>query len=607
MDLREKIRNDLKIAGYDVLDNNVIDDLFIEMHKRLLSKTDEDLKTLKERKSIKDFEKLDEEDQRILAENFFVEINDGNKASGELRLFLRNPMDMFIPEGSRFETDGDIYVAPNSETFNANTVMSQMTGGFYYVDVLVESEEVGDFDVIETKEFDVLNNDLANIIEKAENPSPILGGTNEQSARQLYRTIQQAISVRNLANEPSASVILRNNFPTLRDVRIVGAGEEDMKRDIVQIDGGEARVGNKVDVWVHDGELPTKTVKIEWLEDTEINFGYSNPYLPDDIDEEYTCYTSDGEELKDVVIEIKKIIDGHENEIDFKFIQEQGNENSVRQRSKIKANDNLYHGECEITFSYSPLIPKIQNLLTEKETRLPLGDFLAKNFNIFRLYGRIEYIGHIEDAEEKLTNYIYDYKYNPHRGSKHFEISDLIDFLYSIGAQKAKMPLELFLVDESGQKVVNEVKSISEQIMTSEGNYLSLKENNIIEDSIKVYSKTLEKIFNITENDVNKDQEIYNGKIKIIKVLRDDIEIFGGYNPNSKEGTIKFEEEGEYKVKYQHERNYESFNKSKDKIKFAFSDLVNISYDYNIYEIIDEVELKIFDTILAGEILIEEV
>ncbi|MGV9141490.1 MAG: hypothetical protein ACOC1X_00980, partial [Promethearchaeota archaeon] len=133
MDFREKTINDLRQSGVSVTPNNIVDDLFIKKYLQLNESLKEKIDNFPYKLSFKEFTKLNEEDMKKFAGNYFVETAEGEKATGEVRLFFDTPTDSFVAEGTTFSTeDGLKFFATEDDEITSEDMSNNSSGMYYY-------------------------------------------------------------------------------------------------------------------------------------------------------------------------------------------------------------------------------------------------------------------------------------------------------------------------------------------------------------------------------------------------------------------------------------------------------------------------------------------
>jgi len=455
MDFGERIRDTLKDMGIDITPNNFIDDLFIRKYIEINQPLNRKVNEIPERLNFRNFDDLTMDDLDMFAGNFFINVDEGKKAIGDVRVYYDDPTDSYIPEGTSFLA-GDLRFLSQSESeITADEMVDFSEGSYYYHEISVVAEEEGSEYLVSSGE--ITSTENAGILTRSSeisNPYPTSGGTDPEAPETLYERIPDALSGRSFINAPAISGLIRENF-NITDIYTVHTGHEFMERDKITIDEQEYIVGNKFDVWVNTNNLQERTAIVEKTEvDPQFCFGFS---LDDFITTEssYSCETTEGP-LENVVIDILEVVyigeeGGESSEVEFEFHQEEGKEYSTHQQSYIEITDPEWEdtvGQIEIVYRTSPILHEMQYFSLAKENRLPVGDPLIRHFELLPLSGIIEYKG--EDALDEdemtdlLTEYIQDYDYEQTELERVFEVSDIVDVMYRFGyATKVNFPLEL--------------------------------------------------------------------------------------------------------------------------------------------------------------------
>ncbi|MFW6025669.1 MAG: baseplate J/gp47 family protein [Candidatus Woesearchaeota archaeon] len=609
MDFREKIINDLTQDGLDTTPNSIVDDLFIRKYLELNEPINQKIEEIKKRLFFEEFMNLKDEDKELFAGNFFINVTKGEKAEGTVRLFFDNPRDFFVQNETVFFTDDELlFLAKGNHSITAEEMSTNISGMYYYQEILVEAESVGEEYNIEpekinnTREQNILNETV-----KIENPFEFKGGEDIESFEQLYKRIPRALSTRNMANDPGINSVLKNEFKaTIDKIYPVRTGHEYMKRDIIVINDEEYRVGNMFDLWIKSNALSSYATIISKGDSNIIPFGYSlNDFYEGE--ENYIVKDIDEEPVDKIVFYIKEVraisLDGTVSDpIEFIFKQKNGYENSVKQQSTIEIVDKYWKNisaQLQIEYFSSSLINRIQTFSLDGQNRLPVGDALIKHFVLKKIYGIINYEDDnnavdTEEAEEKINTYLKNYT----NDKTIFKISDVVSEIYNIGATKVQMPLELYMnigtkkysdsfvsvydefVNLSNENllpnslIVNQEINIEEEITVIEKDGLiSLERTNIIPNSLEIEGLLIDEDFTInyetgTINMISDGNAEENTTYLVsYKVLpQENYEYIMDY----KEGQIKILSQGKLDddTEYQLEYGYDEIIKIKDEYEF---------------------------------------
>ena len=440
--------------GVDITPNNFVDDLFIrkyiELNKPLKDQVDE----LPNKLDFQNFNALDMGDLEMFAGNFFVDVNEGDKAKGYVRIYYSEPTDSYVPEGTVFRAGDLRFLTETDEEMNADEMVDYSEGMYYYHQVSVIAEEEGEDYLVSSDT--ITDTDNSGILARSEhisNPTSTHGGNDPETPESLYNRIPDGLAGKSFVNDPAISGLLRDNFNII-ELYTVRTGHEFMERDKIEIDNYTYRVGNKFDIWVNMTDLQEKTAIVEKTStDPSFNFGFSkSDYLT--TDSNYKCETLD-RPLEEVVVAISDVRyigeEGEEStEVEYEFTQKEGHKYSTHQESTIEITDEWHDavGQIEVTYRTSPSLHEMQYFALDRKNRLPLGDPLIKHFELVPLAGIIEYKGtdalESEEMTEMINEYVRLYDYEVDDLEKVFEVSDLVDAMYRFGyATKVNFPLEL--------------------------------------------------------------------------------------------------------------------------------------------------------------------
>lgn len=175
--------------------------------------------------------------------NWFMSRKSGRPSRGVILLHLSQKDDLTIPGNTRFyyspalsyvpDTDGETIVIPSSsivEVSGAGGTVSR-----YAVLAVVATEPGADYDVDPAV---WVNWDRFNpYVTRVESVQPFVGGKSEESTDDFLARADDAVSSRDLMTDRGIRAVLKDKFTTVDDVVVVGAGDQEMKRDVVNASG----------------------------------------------------------------------------------------------------------------------------------------------------------------------------------------------------------------------------------------------------------------------------------------------------------------------------------------------------------------------------------
>lgn len=249
--IEQKIRDNFK--DIDFRRGTAFNDLYAKVAAVLQQPYRHELNILKINQSIVNFEFMSDEDIELLIGNLFVTRATGTRSTGVVRIFFNAPGDysfrtLFFstPGGLRFRNINPIQVTV--ETLLPN----RQEDGSYALDVVCEAEFPGSRYSVNAGDINLVENQPS-VIFRVENPDDFAEADDTETNAMLYDKARRSISVRNLINDSSIQTVLRNQFGFIRDVKVVGAGDPAMFRDMVTIPGStpiSIHVGGKTDIYL---------------------------------------------------------------------------------------------------------------------------------------------------------------------------------------------------------------------------------------------------------------------------------------------------------------------------------------------------------------------
>jgi hypothetical protein len=191
--------------------------------------------TVKRNQSMLNYQLMDDDEMDRKAANFFVERGLGGRAFGSQRVFFSEVQSVFIDESALFLDDEDrrwrpvVPVTLSAAEMGANVVTET---GEYFVDVSVVSEVDGEEYRAEEGQVNRVVN-VAGAV-RTTNLSDYFSGNDPQTNTELFITIAQAITNRDLVKADAIITAIKANFTTVRDVIPIGMGDSEMTRDVVE-------------------------------------------------------------------------------------------------------------------------------------------------------------------------------------------------------------------------------------------------------------------------------------------------------------------------------------------------------------------------------------
>lgn len=181
--------------------------------------------------SIEDIDALSEEEADALLANLFVFRGDGDYARTTQRVYYSSAREVSIDGSIVFSTgDGVGFVAEDTRTYSPSDM--RKSGALYYIDIPVRGLEA-------TAAGNVAKNTIRFVdgldgVLRTFNTTSAVGGVTAEVNSDLRDRADRALSERSLNTKRGIETALFDNFAELLSVDIIGYGEADMQRDILE-------------------------------------------------------------------------------------------------------------------------------------------------------------------------------------------------------------------------------------------------------------------------------------------------------------------------------------------------------------------------------------
>ena len=221
-------------------DGDQLADLLITPIEVLFEPLKREIQRARTGQSVNNAAQMRLEDAQDLAANFFVDWRSGVRASGVVRIFYANPTYVNVlattifstPEGLRFFPTTPVLVRPEE-------MLLQRSGNEYYVDVPVVAEFAGaEYNVAEGS---ITSAEGLSGYSRITNLQTVEDGDDAETVQELLDRTAQSLTERTLNVRRGIVARLRQDFPNIVDVEVVGMGDPEQNRDIIT-GGGEGSV-----------------------------------------------------------------------------------------------------------------------------------------------------------------------------------------------------------------------------------------------------------------------------------------------------------------------------------------------------------------------------
>jgi hypothetical protein len=194
---------------------------------------------------------------RVLG-NFLLSRSVGNTARGNLEIVLSGDLVVSVPIGATFVANGLTYIADNTFISTSDTPttpydrqLTQLDSGEWSFTVTVTASASGaKYNLRQGTE--VVWSVPAPGYLRASVESDMVGGTDQESNADFVAKLDLGITAKVMGGRNNITALIRDQFPSARDVSIVGHGDSEMQRDANNLFG--VKTGCKADIYVRTNE-----------------------------------------------------------------------------------------------------------------------------------------------------------------------------------------------------------------------------------------------------------------------------------------------------------------------------------------------------------------
>ncbi len=231
-----KTRLKQEFPTLSVQDGDAIVDIVIRPLQLMLESFKRELQIIRTGQSVRNAQQMRIRDAEDLAANFFVSRTPGGRATGTVRLFFANPTFVSVLAGTRFSAGGLGFFPTVPQFFRPEIVAAQRSGQLYYVDVGVIAESPGEAYSVAAGSVTTVSG-IEGVV-RVTNLFEFAGGADDESAAQLLSRTQTALTERSLNTRRGIRARIFSEFPSVRNLEVVGFGDPEMQRDKITGSGG---------------------------------------------------------------------------------------------------------------------------------------------------------------------------------------------------------------------------------------------------------------------------------------------------------------------------------------------------------------------------------
>jgi len=189
-----------------------------------------------------------------LASNFRVIRKEGTPATGQVAIIVSGAYAVIVAQGALFTANGLRFRASSTFTTTTGAIVNPTdrkliarADGTYYFLVDVEADNTGSQYQLR-QDTDVTWASPSDGYVRAYAYEDFTGGTSGETNKQLIDRLAVGLTAPALAGRSNIEALLRNQFSSIEDISIIGAGDPEMTRDSHNLFG--YKLGGKVDLYV---------------------------------------------------------------------------------------------------------------------------------------------------------------------------------------------------------------------------------------------------------------------------------------------------------------------------------------------------------------------
>lgn len=210
-------------------------DLFVKGFALLYNRIYSTLTAIRRESDIRYYATMSETGLDRIGNLWFLTRSTGDFSSGRVRIYFNDAVAIRIPigfsvsssTGLRFETRED-YV------FSQSSIANNVDGNRYYCDIVVYASAKG-------SEYNLAAHSITDIYSpfyapwtRVDNLYAFTGGAVHEDNTEFFGRIVESVNTRELLiTEGSVKTSLYENFPTFKNITVIGYGDDEMDRDIV--------------------------------------------------------------------------------------------------------------------------------------------------------------------------------------------------------------------------------------------------------------------------------------------------------------------------------------------------------------------------------------
>ena len=213
----------------------VIDELAVKPTGLVLADFYNILVNQRRMSDITNWQDMSESDMDFFANKFFMPRAYGDSAFGLVRIWLDTKNTIEISVDTRFITKSGLQFKAIQPGFISGSSFVRSTDRFalYYIDVPIVAVNRGNSYNIVAGDITQVS-DIDFVYKAVTNPDPFINGSAYENNEQYYKRLIYSINDRSMMNKRSVFAKLPEFFPIIKSIYVAGAGDNYMRRDLIE-------------------------------------------------------------------------------------------------------------------------------------------------------------------------------------------------------------------------------------------------------------------------------------------------------------------------------------------------------------------------------------
>jgi hypothetical protein len=224
-----------ELIGSRVRQGTIMDELAVKPTSLLMADFYNTLVDKQTQDNIDNWNVMTEEQLDYFGNKFFYPRVSGEQATGVVRIWINEPIDVDITTDFRASTaDGLLYKAVNPRRISSNSLsVSTDTYGKYFFDIGIIAENSGS-QYNQTPNTIQAISGISFTYSYATNPKDLIPGSAHENNQQYSQRLLYSVNDRSLGNKRSLYAGMKGLFPYIYSMYVAGAGDKYMTRDRLQ-------------------------------------------------------------------------------------------------------------------------------------------------------------------------------------------------------------------------------------------------------------------------------------------------------------------------------------------------------------------------------------